>query len=224
MNMLILASVAFAAIHLLVAGTRLRDRLVAAVGEKVYSALFSLASAGLLGWMIWSFSRVRILEVTPLYDLRILAVLLMFFAVSAIVLGVTTNGPTGVGGGKKLGESPEPRGIHRVTRHPFLWGTALWALVHVIYNPGATGYVFFGAFLLIAVAGTFSIDAKRARRYPEQWPEYARNTSNIPFAAIASGRNRLVLSEIEWWKWLGVLAVFVSLLKLHARFFGLPAW
>lgn len=26
------------------------------------------------------------------------------------------------------------RGIVRITRHPFLWGVALWALVHFIVN------------------------------------------------------------------------------------------
>ena len=48
MVQLALAVASFVVIHLFVSGTKLRDRLVAAVGEKRFLAGFSLAS---LTWM-----------------------------------------------------------------------------------------------------------------------------------------------------------------------------
>ena len=224
MTALIAASLSFAAIHLLVSGTRLRDVLVAKLGERAYAGLFSLASAALLGWMIWAFVKARTVAITPLYDLRWLAAVLVFVAFALIVLGLVTPGPTVVGGEKRLKDPDSARGIHRITRHPYLWGVALWALVHLIYNPGIAYAVFFGTFLLVAVAGTFSIDAKRARRFPELWPAYARRTSNFPFGAIAQSRNRLAPGEVEWWKWLSVLVAFAAMIAVHAQFFGLPAY
>ena len=56
MTSLIAAAVLFIAIHLLVSGTRLRDTLVSALGEKVYMALFSIASLALIVWLVMSYN------------------------------------------------------------------------------------------------------------------------------------------------------------------------
>ena len=222
MTNLALAAVAFAAMHLLIAGTRARDALVARLGEKPYRGLFSLASAVVLGWLIWAWAEVRQPAVTSLLDLRWLAALLVFVAFLLVVLGVSTPGPTIVGGEKLLNREEPARGIHRITRHPFLWGVALWALVHLAFNPEPANGVFFGTFALVAVAGTFSIDAKRARHFGEAWRRYAGATSNIPFAAIAQGRNRLALGELGWIKLAAAVVAYGLFVALHARFFGLP--
>src|SRR5208337_2346178 len=89
-----------------------------------------------------------------------------------------------------------PRGIQRVTRHPMLWSFALWAGVHIIGNGDTAAIVFFGTFLVTALAGMKSIDAKLARRDPALWQALSATTSIVPFAAIAQGRNRLVPGEI----------------------------
>lgn len=221
---LIAASLSFAAIHLLVSGTRLRDALVSRIGERAYAGAFSLVSGVLLGLMIWAYIRAHVPQVTPWYELRWIAVAAMLIAFLLIVLGVTTPGVTGVGGGKKLAEPDSARGIQRITRHPFLWGVTLWALVHLIYNPGAVNGVFFGTFFVVALAGTFSIDRKRERRFGELWPRYAQLTSNLPFAAIAQGRNRFSAGEIGLWRIAAAIAVFVTVLILHGKLFGMPAW
>lgn len=224
MLMLILASAAFAGIHLFISGTKARDALVAKLGEKGFAAVFSIASAAVLGWMIWAYVRARAPEVTPLYDLRWLAVGLMFVSIVFVMLGLTTPGPTGVGGGGQLASEQPARGIGRVTRHPFLWGVTLWGVVHLIYNPGLPYLVFFGTFVIVALAGTLSIDAKRARRYGDLWPRYAAVTSNVPFGAITGGRNTLVPGEIGLWRIVVAIVAFLAVLMLHGQLFGLPAW
>jgi uncharacterized membrane protein len=82
--------------------------------------------------------------------------------------------------------------------------------------------LFFGTFVLVAAAGTFSLDAKRARLYGEGWQRYAAQTSNLPFAAIVQGRNRLVVGELGWGKLAAAAVVYAAFAVLHARFFGLP--
>ena len=222
MTSLALAAIAFTALHLLVAGTRVRDALVARLGERGYRGAFSLASAVFLGWLIVAFVRARVPQVTPLLDARMAAAVLVFIAFLLIVLGLTTPGPTIVGAERLLERGVEARGIHRITRHPFLWGTALWALVHAAFNPDAAGLWFFGTFAVVALAGTASIDAKRARLSGDAWTRYARTTSNIPFAAIAQGRNTLALGEIGLWKVAAAFAAYAAFLFFHARLFGLP--
>lgn len=224
MTSLALAAVTFAAMHLLIAGTRTRDALVARLGEGPFRGLFSLASVAVLGWLIWAYGQVRAPAPTALADWRWLAAALMFVSFTLMVLGLMTPGPTIVGGEKLLAREGGARGIHRVTRHPFLWGVALWAAVHAAFNPELANLVFFGTFLFVAVVGTFSIDAKRARAYGESWQRYAALTSNIPFAAIAQRRTTLVLREFGL-PALGVaVAVFAAFMLLHARFFGLPSF
>lgn len=222
MTSLALAALAFAALHLLVSGTRLRDALVARLGEKGFRGTFSLASAAVLGWLIWAYVKVHVPQVTPLLGLRGIAAAMVFLAFVLIVLGLATPGPTIVGGEKLLDRDDPARGVHRITRHPFLWGVGLWALVHLAFNPDAAGLLFFGTFAVVAIAGTFSIDAKRARHFGEKWARYAARTSNLPFVAIAQGRNTLAAGEIGIVKLVIAAAVYAAFAYFHARFFGLP--
>jgi uncharacterized membrane protein len=101
-----------------------------------------------------------------------------------------------------------------------LWSFALWAAVHVIGNGDTAAIVFFGAFLVTALAGMPSIDAKLARRDPATWQALSAATSIVPFAAIAQGRNRFVLREIGWLTPLIAVIVWAAALYLHPWLFG----
>jgi uncharacterized membrane protein len=113
--------------------------------------------------------------------------------------------------------------VLRITRHPFLWGVALWGLCHVLVNPDPAALLFFGAFLLLALLGPHSIDAKRGRKHGESWSRFAAATSNVPFAAIAAGRNHLALRELGLWR-IGLgLVLYLAFLMLHPMLFGASA-
>jgi uncharacterized membrane protein len=120
----------------------------------------------------------------------------------------------------KLTQGPGAvRGMVRITRHPFLWAVALWALVHLIINGELAALILFGALLVLALGGTAAIDAKRGRAFGAQWAQFAAVTSNIPFAAIAAGRNQLLpaLREIGLWRPLAAIVVYVVAFYLHGR-------
>lgn len=222
MTSLWLAAACFAALHLLVSGTSLRDALVARIGERPYMGLFSLGSVGLLGWLVHAYGKVRPVALTPFLSYRWIAVALMLVAFLFIVLGLATPSPTAVGGEKRLDQDDPARGIQRITRHPFLWGMTLWAAVHLVFNPGLPHLAFFGCFAIVSLLGTASIDAKRARRFGAKWQRYAAVTSNLPFVAIAQGRNRLPGADLGWGRLAAAVAAFVVVLMLHARLFGVP--
>lgn len=220
MWMLVLAAVAFAALHLLVSGTRIRDALVARFGEGPYRALFSLASALALGGLIWSYGLNTEPQVTTAPAWRWLAAVAMAAAVALMVLGLLTPGPTLAGAERMLAAGVVPKGIHRVTRHPFLWGVAIWALVHMGFNPGSSHVLFFGTFLLVAVVGTVSIDAKRARHFGDAWLRYRLQTSNLPFAALLTGRTAMDWKGIGVPRILAILGAYAGLVFLHRPAFG----
>ncbi|MGK7865262.1 NnrU family protein [Falsiroseomonas sp. E2-1-a4] len=220
MTLLILAALLWVGVHVGISGTALRGRVIAAVGEKSFMIGFSLASVVSITLLVLAWQNA---PTTPLWSagpgLRwVLAVLML----STLVLFMTSHkrNPTAVGN-KGLGE--EPRGIQRVTRHPMLWSFALWAGIHMVGNGDTASLVFFGAFLVTALAGMPSIDAKLAARHTASWPAFAARTSIIPFAAIAAGRNRLALREIGLMPPLVGLLLWAALLHFHRHIFGVPA-
>jgi uncharacterized membrane protein len=115
------------------------------------------------------------------------------------------------------------RGIVRVTRHPFLAGVAIWAFAHLLVNGDTASIVLFGTLLSLALLGPRLIDAKRARAYGERWAAFAAQTSVLPFAAIAAGRNRFVVYEIGTWRLLLGAVAYVALLAGHRWLIGVPA-
>jgi uncharacterized membrane protein len=223
---LVAAVIFFLAIHFGVSGTRLRDRLVASMGERTFRGLFSLASLGGLIWIIHAYRNApQIPTWGQLLALKPAAAALVLLAFLFIVIGLATSSPTAAGREAQLSTDAPARGIVRITRHPFLWGTALWALVHLTINGDLASLILFGSLLLLALGGTASIDNKRRRIFGEHWHKFAQATSNVPFAAIASGRNQLgaALREIGVVRPLIAVLVFAALFLLHARLFGVPA-
>lgn len=226
MGNLIAAAVFFLAIHFGVSGTRLRDRLVRVMGEKPYRGLFALTSLAGLAWLIIAYANAPYVQLWgQLLMLKPLAAPLVLLAVLLVVLGLATPSPTTAGMESQLSREVAVRGIVRITRHPFLWGTALWALVHLTINGDLASLILFGSLFALALGGTASIDEKRRRNYGERWDKFALQTSNVPFAAIASGRNQLgaAVREIGIVRPLIAVAVFAALFLLHGRLFGVPA-
>ena len=222
---LIAAAVFFLGIHFGVSGTRLRDSLVGVVGDKLFRGLFALASIIGLIWLIRAYSAAPYIALWgKLLSLKPVAEPLVLIAAAFVVIGVSTPSPTAAGGESQLTRDVAARGMTRITRHPFLWGTALWAFVHFVVNGDLASSIVFGSLLVLAIGGTASIDAKRRRAYGERWEQFARQTSNVPFAAILAGRNQLVpaLREIGIVRPLAAIAVFAALFFLHGHWFGAP--
>ncbi len=225
MTMLITAAAVFLAIHLLVAGTRFRDAITGAIGEGAYLGLFSLASVGVIVWLAISYNTA---QASPdnrqlfdfgraVHDLAIPVVLIAFLIG---VPGLMMANPTAVGQSAGAVKDDAARGILRVTRHPFLWGVVIWSAYHLSANGDLASVILFGTLFILALFGTFSIDAKRKRKLGEQWQPFASRTSNIPFGAILAGRNSFKLAEYFDWRFVVTLLVFAAALFGHARLLG----
>ena len=221
MASLVAAAALFLAIHVLVSGTALRGVIVARVGETPYKGLFSLASLGALVWMAMAYNRADGVE---LWDAgagaRHLALGVMPFACILAVGAFSTRNPTLTGMEGALRSGHAATGILKVTRHPFLWAVVLWALVHLLANGNLAALVLFGTLLILALVGPPLVDAKRARSHGEAWQSYLAQTSNLPFAALISGRARTSLGEVGWWRLAAGLVLYLVLLLAHGLVFG----
>lgn len=217
---LIFASVVFLLMHRLISGGPGRAVLVRRVGEKAYSALFSVASLLCLAWMIYAYAHTHVAgDGAPGWSNRPGAhaaiAIIQLAAIMLILPGVTTANPTSVGQGGRVAKSDVARGMLRITRHPFLWGVALFSAGHLLVRLDAASVLLFGTFLVVALLGTVSIDAKRRRVHGADWARFAEQTSNVPFGAIFSGRQRLRLSEIGWGRAAAALVLWLALIWAH---------
>lgn len=221
MTQLTLAALFFVGIHLGIAGTALRDSLIARFGEPVFRGGFSaLSLAGLL-WLIVAYRHAPYVETWgQMAWFKPVAAALMLASFILVVAGLTTKNPTAVAGESALAQPDAVRGILRITRHPFLWGLSVWALTHLIANGDVAALILFGSLLVLCLAGTRSIDAKRRRAFGGDWDRFAEATSNIPFCAIKQARNRLSIAEIGWQRLAAALILYLAMLHLHVRLFG----
>ena len=224
MGSLIAACAFFIGIHVVISGSPLRGVIAGRIGERAYLALFSLLSVGGMLWLVYAYSRAdgAWLWSTP-DSLRWIGPLLLLVASLFVVVGLTTPSPTVVGGEKQLDSDQPVQGVLRITRHPFLWGVALWAATHLLMNGDAASLVLFGSLLLLALIGPLLIDAKRRRAFGPKWQRFAAATSNVPFAAILSGRNTLHLGEIGVWRLVAGALVWIALIVVHPWLFSVPA-
>jgi uncharacterized membrane protein len=209
MTMLVAATIAFLATHF-VSSTPLRPKLVAAMGEWPYRGFYSLVAFITLGLMIWAYAAAPREQLW--IGLRQIAFVLMPVAFVLIVCGYWRN-PTMVGADRLLKSEEPARGMIRITRHPIMWGVIIWAAAHIVARGDLKGLIFFGSFLVLAVIGTLSMDARK-RANPD-WPRFAAVTSHVPFVAIAQRRNRIVWREIGWLRPAMGLAAFFALLAFH---------
>jgi uncharacterized membrane protein len=221
MIMLIAASATFLGIHLLVSGTKLRDAIVARIGENPYLGLFSLSSLGAIVWLCIAYNHAYAsADNRLLYDLgqglRNWAIPVVAVAFLLAAPGILMPNPTSA-----RQETAAARGVLRITRHPFLWGTAIWAGYHLLAAVTLASVIFFATFLVLALLGTRAIDAKCRRRRGTEWQAVAYRTSNLPFAAILAGRNRFVASEYFDWHFAAAVVAFALFLYFHNYLFSM---
>ena len=221
MGHLLAAAALFLATHY-VASTPLRARLVAALGH-AYLGLYSLVAFATLGYLGWAYYHAPFAGLWYAPELRRLPLVVMPIAFVLIAGALMTRNPTAVMQEKALQADAPARGILRVTRHPLMWGIALWAASHILARGDAAALVFFGTFLVLALTGTVLIDRRKRALLGNDWQRFAAVTSNVPFAAIVQGRNQLEVGEIGWRQPGVALALYVLMLWLHPMLFGARA-
>lgn len=219
---LALAALAFVGGHFLLSSAPVRRPLAAALGEVAFAGLYSLLAIAAFAWLLVSYGRAPPVELwPPVPVLRFVPLFAMPFAILLVVGGYTQANPTAVMQPMAAANRHPAPGILTITRHPVMWGIALWALSHIPANGDAASLILFGGLAALALGGTVAIDAKRRARDPEAFARLAAVTSNLPFAAIRAGRARL--PRLALWRLLLAAAVYFGLLIAHPWIAGVPA-
>lgn len=223
LNALFAATLLFVGGHFLLSGEPLRPRLVDALGDTLFRGFYSLVMLAAFAAMLITYGDA---PRTPLWSpppvLRWLPLVVMPAATILLVAALTTPNPTMVGGEKLLDGRPESAavGILTVTRHPFLWATALWSASHLLVRGDAASIILFVGILVLSLGGMAHIDKRREAALGGDWGPVAMTTSRLPFQAILQGRCTLDLAGIGWTRTLGGLALYAALLPAHGWLFG----
>jgi uncharacterized membrane protein len=220
LSALVVAALAFVVSHIGLSAPGLRRPLIDRFGAAGFRAGYALLALALLAWMSLAYGRAPVVDWwQPPVWARHLSLTLMPLATILVVAGLTTPNPSLAGAAPGMAAAG-PQGVLKITRHPLMWGLALWGMAHLLATGDAAGSVFFGALTLLALVGSLTQDRRKAADLGDAWAAYAAATSWLPFRAMLAGRTRLTIGELGWWRLAGGLALYLLLLWLHPWLFG----
>ena len=213
---LFLSAVAFVGTHFLMSHP-LRAPMVRAMGEGPFRGVYSLISLITFGAMIYFYRACG--REPPLWDAGeagwIAGTLLMLIG-SVLFVGSFVGNPALPG--VRMARGLRPSGVFAITRHPMMWGFALWAIVHLLVIAMPKALVFDGAIIILALAGAAGQDRKKAGLMGERWHEWTAQTAFVPFTrgianpgAVALVGGILLFLIATWlhpapagiWRWIG---------------------
>ncbi|MBD3857019.1 MAG: hypothetical protein IFK92_10965 [Acidobacteria bacterium] len=219
LTLIVLFSTLFVVTHLVLSHGSIREGLVKKIGQWPFRGLYSLISFLTLGpaAVLWWQNRHLgpVLWEMPFWPERIIAGLLVLFGFFLFFQLLATPSPASMMPAKN-----EARGVLRITRHPMNMGISLWALAHLLANGTVGDVAFFGSFVVVGIFGPYHMDARLKKTRGEDFIEFCKQTSVMPFSAILGRRNRLVFDELSFPLTLIAVAVFAVLTIFHSRFFG----
>jgi len=220
---LVIAGIAFCGSHVLLSSTRLRGSLRDQLGERGFLAVYSLTSLAVFAWFVAAYATAPTIMLWPRQRWTALVpVLVMPLAAILLVAGYSTRNPTAVGMERSARADDPAPGILSVTRHPVMWAIGLWAVAHLIANGDVSSVLFFGSLAVLALGGTVLIDRKKQLALGSNWPRLTQVTSNLPFAALLTGRTKLRWREIGLLRIAAGLLLYAVLYLAHPIITGLP--
>ena len=183
MTGLILGATAFVGTHFLMAHP-LRAPMVRALGERGFNLVYIVVSILTLYLMVHYYSGAFADSPAVLWDAGaagwIVGTLLMWLG-SILFVGSLRRNPAFPNPGKTVTHIGEADGVFAITRHPMMWGFAIWALVHVIVNPTPASIVVSAAIAILALGGAAGQDKKKEKLVGEPWRDWESRTSFVPF-------------------------------------------
>ena len=187
MLLLTLALVAFVGSHFLLSHAA-RAPLVRRIGEGGFVGVYSVVALATLGWAVAEWKRAPVVPLWTAPDGAWAVAAMLMFAASVLFVGSVAVPNPALMGTPGTAVAAAPRGILRITRHPMMWGFALWAGVHASLSGELHTVLLCVAVAVLALVGARLQDGKKARQLGPGWTAYAAATGFVPFAAQVAGR------------------------------------
>lgn len=178
---LVAAAVAFVGTHFALSHP-LRAPLVRIVGAVGFQIVYSLVAFATLGWMVLAYRAIG--TGAGLWDgygaaTWTFSSLLTLIAAVLFVGSLLGNPALPAPGAAALAEKPV-HGVFHVTRHPMMWGFALWAASHALVSPTPRSLVLTGSVGFLALVGSHMQDRKKEALMGAAWAGWEAKTSYWP--------------------------------------------
>lgn len=177
--MLMLANVAFVGSHFLMSHP-MRGNMVKRFGPGGFALIYSAISLASFYWVVVEFLRAP--KDAPYWAvtdiLWAIASALTLFA-SVLFVGSLVRNPSLPGASDSLA-AQKPLGVFQVTRHPMMWGFALWGIAHILIAPRLDNLIFSGSIIFLALIGSKAQERKKAKIIGVGWGTWLRQTSFFP--------------------------------------------
>jgi uncharacterized membrane protein len=174
--MLGLACLAFVGSHFLMSHP-LRRQMAWRLGASGFALVYSAVSLALFYWMVVEFGRAPKGDAFwPVGDILWGIVSALTLLASILFVGSFVRNPSFPGVPEQMA-AQEPFGVFRVTRHPMMWGFALWGISHILVAPRIDNLIFAGSLVFLALVGAKAQEIKKARLMGVEWDAWLRKTN-----------------------------------------------
>lgn len=185
---LVAASISFVGSHFLMSHP-LRAPLVRRFGANGFMGVYSTISLVTFVWMIIAFGAApKANALWPVGDILWVAASALTLIAAVLFAGSFIRNPSLPGVPHALA-AQTPAGVFIATRHPMMWGFALWGAGHILVAPRIDNFIFAGSLVFLALAGSKAQEIKKRNLMGGQWAQWLRRTHFVvrPAALLRAG-------------------------------------
>lgn len=182
----------------------LRTAIVGVAGERGFQGIYSVISLAAIVWMYFAYVGIEnpdVLWAGGYTDPSWIAgSIIALFAVVLLAGSMTPRNPAMAMPGAAEAARAQPQGVFRITRHPMMWGFALWGVSHIIAAPTERGVTVAVAIIVLALVGAHLQDGKKRAVMGDDWAAWESQTSYWPrLSGIASiGLSTWIIGIVLW--------------------------
>lgn len=203
---LIAANAAFVGTHFLMSHP-LRAPLVRMLGDMGFQIAYSLVSFATLAWVYFAFKAAPPADLPGSGDTGWIVATILALPAMVLFAGSLVGNPALPTPDAEKQARAAPKGVFKVTRHPMMWGFALWALSHMVLFWSMRTMITAFAMGVLALFGAHLQDRKKEVLMGEAWEMWERKTSFWPRWSALPAAGAL--------PWTVGLILFVFLSWLH---------
>lgn len=192
----------FFASHALPVRPPTKQAIVARIGARGFSLVYSALSVFALGWLIVAAGRAPYIILWDYEPWQNWVPLIgMAGAVAILALSIGRPNPFSFGGAHNDRFDPNNPGIVGWFRHPLLAAIAVWSAAHLVPNGTLAHVLLFGLFLAFALFGGRVIDRRKQRQMGDAWARNAKTARRVditPGGLVRLGIGAGVYALLIW--------------------------
>ncbi len=176
---LIVANAAFVGTHFAMSHP-LRQPMVKKLGETGFQIVYSLVSFAALAWVYFAFSAASPSDLPGTGQVGWAIATFLMLPAMVLFAGSVIGNPALPTPMAEDQARAEPKGVFTITRHPMMWGFALWACSHMILFWSIRTMITAFAMAVLALVGAKLQDVKKQKQMGEAWAQWESRTSYWP--------------------------------------------